>query len=655
MRSKSLSLMIAGIFLLAVALSFVSATVAFTGVSGNTTTLEYSTGAQVVTILFQAQDVDTGADTDNIDTIDFYDDNTGIMPVTLTSGVNTIVSPGTVTNAITTLADGTTSAQMSLTFTIPANKPLGNYLGTLGIDGYEPNPTIVSSTLGIQIKIQDTTKPVITITGSSLEYVALGGTYTDAGATATDNYDSTIIVTSVSTVNTAVAGTYTVIYSAQDSNLNIATQKTRTVIVYDSFCTAGSSDSNLALAVDISNKGNGDDDGWLPLDTIEIEVNFDNNRASSSGLYDINDLTFELGIFNSAGQNVAGDMIWISEDAEKFEFGDVDEGDDAKHVFEFRINPAEFSADGNYKVKIKAFPAGKEATDCISQSSDLTSFGTSKYDADVSINLPGDSEAVVVDKETLPLPATAQCEQKVSFSADVWNIGDKDFEDQIMITLFNAELGISENKTIIGDLDQGEMTQITFTFNVPADVEEKVHNLDMKTYYDWNADKSRYDEVSKDTFNFPLTVSGNCVPPALTISASLESGGKAGEPLVVKSTITNTGNEETVYTFAVSGYSDWASNAKVNNTLTLAAGASGDIWVTLDVDKKTSGDQTFNIEASSEGKLLKTQPVQVGIEGKQGLLNLSDSDSLVAILIALISAIVIAIIIVLIVRASRRK
>ncbi|MBI2004295.1 DUF5011 domain-containing protein, partial [Candidatus Pacearchaeota archaeon] len=340
MRSKSLSLMIAGIFLLAVALSFVSATVAFTGVSGNTTTLEYSTGAQVVTILFQAQDVDTGADTDNIDTIDFYDDNTGIMPVTLTSGVNTIVSPGTVTNAITTLADGTTSAQMSLTFTIPANKPLGNYLGTLGIDGYEPNPTIVSSTLGIQIKIQDTTKPVITITGSSLEYVALGGTYTDAGATATDNYDSTIIVTSVSTVNTAVAGTYTVIYSAQDSNLNIATQKTRTVIVYDSFCTAGSSDSNLALAVDISNKGNGDDDGWLPLDTIEIEVNFDNNRASSSGLYDINDLTFELGIFNSAGQNVAGDMIWISEDAEKFEFGDVDEGDDAKHVFEFRINPA---------------------------------------------------------------------------------------------------------------------------------------------------------------------------------------------------------------------------------------------------------------------------------------------------------------------------
>ena len=643
--------MIASIFAMVFVLGFLSATVAFTGVSGNTTTLEYSTSAQTVTISFQAQDVDSGADTDNLDNLLFT-----TVPVTLTSGPNNFNSASTIIGVITSLTDSTTSTQMSLTFTVPASQTLGNYLGTLILSGDEPTGApLTPVNLGIQIKIVDTTKPVITITGSSLEYVALGGTYTNAGATATDNFDSAITVTSVSTVNTLVAGTYTVIYSAQDSNGNIAIQKTRTVVVYENFCTAGSSDTNLALAVDITNKGNGEDDEWLPLDTIEIEVEFDNNRVSTNGLYDINDLTFKLGIFDSTGKNIAGDMIWISEDAEEFEFGDVDEGDDAKHTFIFRINPAEFSADGNYDVKIKAFPSGKEATDCISQSSDLTSFGTSKYEADISINLPGDDEAVVVDKETLPLPATTQCEQKVTFSTDIWNIGDKDFEDQIMITLFNTELGVSENKTIVGDLDQGEMVQAEFTFNVPAGVEEKIHNLDIKTYYDWDADNSEYDEVSKETFNFPLTVSGNCVPPALTISASLESGGQAGESLVVKSTITNTGNEETVYTFAVSGFSDWASNAKVNNTLTLAAGQSGDIWVTLNVDKKTSGDQTFNIESYSEGELLKTQPVQVGIEGKQGLLNISGSDSLVAILIALISAIVIAIIIVLIVKASRKK
>jgi len=650
MRNKGLVLLIASIFLLAVALSFVSASVVFTEVSGNTTTLEYSTSAQTVTILFKAQDVDTPSDLDDITAIPLNLN----APITLTSAPNTLVSASNIVNGITSLTTGTTSNQMSLTFTIPASKTLGNYLGTLTISGLE-NALPVTANLGVQIKIQDTTKPVITITGSSLEYVVLSGTYTDAGATATDNYDSTITVTSSSTVNTAVAGTYSVTYNAQDSNGNVATSKTRTIVVYDNFCAAGSSDSDLALAVDIANKGNGEDDEWLPLDTIEIEVEFDNNKVSSNGAYDLNDLTFELGIFDSVGKNVAGDMIWISEDEDKFEFGDVDEGDDAKHVFEFRINPAEFSADGNYKVKLKAFPSGQEATYCIAQSSDLTSFGTSKYEADISINLPSDDEAVVVDSETLPLPATAQCEDEVTFSADIWNIGDRDFEDQIMITLFNSELGVSENKTITGDLDQGEMTQVAFTFNIPAGVDEKIYNLDMKTYYDWDADNSEYDEVSAETFNFPLTISGNCVPPQLTVSASLESGGKAGESLVVKSTITNTGTESETYTFALSGYSDWASNAKVNNTLTLAVGQSGEVWVTLDVDRKADGDKTFNIESySSEGELLKTQPVQVGIEGKQGLLNLSDSDSLVAILIALISAIVIAIIIVLIVKASKK-
>src|SRR3989344_1002648 len=104
------------------------------------------------------------------------------------------------------------------------------------------------------------------------------------------------------------------------------------------FCSSlASSSANLDLNVDIANKGNGDDNEWLPLDNIEIEVEFDNNRASANGAYDLNDLTFELGIFSSTGQNVAGDMIWTSEDAEKFEFGDVEEGDDAKHVFEFKF------------------------------------------------------------------------------------------------------------------------------------------------------------------------------------------------------------------------------------------------------------------------------------------------------------------------------
>ena len=645
MINKGLVLLIASVFLLVATLGIISATLTFSNVVVPTSANDVS-GTFQITFDLTSNDIFT--------TLNWA--SSTLTSVAMPTGGD---GDPVVSFNVASIADGSvTSVTIPVIATITYTNTYGGptsqidlntnvaYTDSVGPQTANNNPAAVL--------ILDTTKPVITITGSNPAYIALSGTYTDAGATATDNYDSTLAITSVSNVNTATAGTYTVTYTSQDSSANQATAKTRTVIVYSNFCAAGSSDTDLALSVDIANKGNGEDNEWQPLDTIEIEVEFDNNKVSSTGLYDLNDVTFELGIFNSAGQNVAGDMIWISEDEDKFEFGDVDEGDDAKHVFEFRVNPAEFSADGNYKVKIKAYPSGQESTYCIAQSTDLTGFGVSKYDADISINLPSDDEAVVVDESTLPLPATAQCEDEVTFSADIWNIGDTDFEDQIMVTLFNSELGISQNKTIPGDFDQGDMTQVAFTFKVPAGIQEKIYNLDIKTYYKWDADNSEYDEVSTEVFNFPLTLSGKCVPPQLTISASLESGGKAGESLVVKSTIKNTGTEQATYTFALSGYSDWASNSKLNNTLTLAAGQSGEITISLDVDKKAEGDKTFNIDAySSEGELLKTQPVQVGIEGKQGF-DLSNGDSLVPILIALISAIVIAIIIVLIVKASKK-
>ena len=191
------------------------------------------------------------------------------------------------------------------------------------------------------------------------------------------------------------------------------------------------------------------------------------------------------------------------------------------------------------------------------------------------------------------------------------------------------------------------------SFNIPEGMDEKQYDLKMSTYYDYNLDKSEYKKVSDEIFVFPLKVEGNCVLPQANVTAILESGGKAGETLVVKATITNSGTESTTYTFSAAGYTDWASSAEMDNsTLTLAAGESQDILVSFEVKKSASGDQTFDIETYSEASLVSTQPVQVSIEARNGL-GLAGNDSAVAILIALISAIAIAIIIVLIVRASR--
>jgi hypothetical protein len=73
--------------------------------------------------------------------------------------------------------------------------------------------------------------PVITRTGDATINLTVGDSYTDAGATATDEIDGSVTVTPSGTVNTAVAGTYTITYNASDAAGNAATAVTRTVIV----------------------------------------------------------------------------------------------------------------------------------------------------------------------------------------------------------------------------------------------------------------------------------------------------------------------------------------------------------------------------------------------------------------------------------------
>ena len=82
-------------------------------------------------------------------------------------------------------------------------------------------------------RANDAFAPVITMSGNALVGVALNDSYADAGATATDNVDPSVTVSSSGTVDNSVAGTYTITYSATDVAGNVAVTKTRTVIVYD--------------------------------------------------------------------------------------------------------------------------------------------------------------------------------------------------------------------------------------------------------------------------------------------------------------------------------------------------------------------------------------------------------------------------------------
>lgn len=75
-----------------------------------------------------------------------------------------------------------------------------------------------------------TVRPVITLSGPSLIKTTAGSSYSDAGASAVDGVDGVLPVTTTGSVDTNVAGTYTLTYSAVNTAGNSQTA-TRTVNV----------------------------------------------------------------------------------------------------------------------------------------------------------------------------------------------------------------------------------------------------------------------------------------------------------------------------------------------------------------------------------------------------------------------------------------
>jgi GEVED domain/Subtilase family/Bacterial surface protein, Ig-like domain/MAM domain, meprin/A5/mu/Secretion system C-terminal sorting domain/Fibronectin type III domain len=136
----------------------------------------------------------------------------------------------------------TQATPVSGSFTIPNGTATGNTRMRVSMK-YNGIPTscetftygeVEDYTVSLDTGAPDTTAPVITLNGASTLSLNLGDTYTEQGATATDDVDGDItanIVIGGDVVNTSVAGTYVVTYNVSDAAGNAATQVTRTVTV----------------------------------------------------------------------------------------------------------------------------------------------------------------------------------------------------------------------------------------------------------------------------------------------------------------------------------------------------------------------------------------------------------------------------------------
>ena len=161
----------------------------------------------------------------------------------------------------------------------PVNTAItGTYTVTYNVkDSYSNAATEVTRT----VKVVDNTPPVITLKGNNPETVQSGTSYTEAGATVTDNYDTGITATITGSVNTAVVGSYTLTYNAVDSSSNTAIPVTRTVNVVDTSPPAWSlTPQNQIVQVGVSFSY---DVSATDASTIAYSINDTANFAIGSG------------------------------------------------------------------------------------------------------------------------------------------------------------------------------------------------------------------------------------------------------------------------------------------------------------------------------------------------------------------------------------
>jgi len=85
-----------------------------------------------------------------------------------------------------------------------------------------------------KVTVKDSTKPVITLNGESIQIIKKGEVYNELGVTISDNYDTNLTpVIDAKEVNTDVPGIYSVIYNVMDNSGNIADTVIRKVHIVD--------------------------------------------------------------------------------------------------------------------------------------------------------------------------------------------------------------------------------------------------------------------------------------------------------------------------------------------------------------------------------------------------------------------------------------
>lgn len=429
--------------------------------------------------------------------------------------------------------------------------------------------------------------------------------------------------------------------------------------VKKTFCSNGQvGEGNLSIrSVSIDNNGNGRDDKWQLLDSIDVEIDVKN-----IGSEDLNDIFVEVALFDSSGVDSTGDLDFSNKDEEEFDIGKIRDGNTETAKFTFKI-PADANVGNGYMFAVKAYSDDLgESELCVDTSSDLSNnfFEAVDIDEDPDNNIIVDVDNVIVN------PREPVCKEEVFLSIDAYNVGGNGEEDRTLVRLKNAELGLNNEYEIKKRMDDGDKETADFSFIIPGGIAAKTYSLEFETEYDYR--NGGYHDTSQDTWFVPLKViscgssSGeNTGSGKALISASLDSSTVvAGGDMSITATITNLGSETATFTLDILGYESWSTLDSISpsGALTIEAGQSQKVILKFNIDKDASGTETFTIRTLSGGSLDEKQ-VQVNIEtlGSRGFTGFSISGLIgsgYTWLLVLVNVILIVLIVVVAIRLSRR-
>ncbi len=470
------------------------------------------------------------------------------------------------------------------------------------VTSFSTNPTTLLNTSGVHTVI-------ITATSDAVETAAT------FSATQLTHDGKIITFTNVTQALVIGANTINMLYTVQDGFNFEMKQYTTPLAVNNATTSIGSSSltftqtdfcawdangltsSTADLKTTIKDirvvSGFGKDNEWYPQDEVEVDVRVENNNNNDK----IRNIVLEWGLFN---ENTGK---WTIEVSDESDF-DLKDGDEKIVTLKFKLD--------NMDEDIQDLDKGDfvfyaRATGDVDEDTDRAVCSSNSDTASIFI------ESDFVITTDVQLPETNACGSQVQVTADVWNIGDSDQSD-VYIVLYNKELGINQ-KVIIGDVDAFDNTKLDVLVNVPQNVEEKSYSLTISVYNeDSEVFQNSDDDYSKS--EYALKVAGSCSNlPLASVAANLQSETtKAGQELIVKATVANTGSVQKTFGIELTGYEDWATLVSIDKTsLDLKSKATGDVLVTLKVNADASGEKTFNILVKDGTKIL-SQPVTATFE-----------------------------------------